>query len=49
MDRFTEIDNQIEFNQGKNILLDNLVFFQFAKETVKAISNIGRSTSDSKQ
>lgn len=49
MDIFTEIDNQIEFNQGKNILLDNLVFFQFAKETVKAISNIGRSTSDSKQ
>ena len=50
MDRFTEnIDNQIEFNQGKNIFLDNLDFFQFAKETVKAISNIDRLNPDSKQ
>lgn len=50
MDRFTEnIDNQIEFNQGKNIFLDNLDFFQFAKETVKAISDIDRLNSDSKQ
>ena len=43
MDRFTDnIDKQIEFNQGKNILLDNLEIFQFADETVKAISDIDR-------
>ena len=43
MDRFTDnIDKQIEFNQGKNILLDNLEIFQFANETVKAISNTDR-------
>lgn len=43
MDRFTEnIDKQIEFNQGKNILLDNLEIFQFANDTVKAISNTDR-------
>lgn len=50
MDRFTEnIDSQIEFNQGKNIFLDNLDIFQFAKETVKATSDIDRLTPDSKQ
>ncbi len=50
MDGFTKnIDNQIEFNQGKNIFLDNLDFFQFAKETVKAISNIDRLNPESKQ
>lgn len=50
MDRFTEnIDNQIEFNQGKNIFLDNLDIFQFANETVKVISNIDRLNPDSKQ
>lgn len=50
MDRFTEnIDNQIEFNQGKNIFLDNLDFFQFAKETVQVILNIDKLNSDSKQ
>jgi len=50
MDRFTEnIDSQIEFNQSKNIFLDNLDIFQFAKETVKAISDIDRLTPDSKQ
>lgn len=49
-DRFIEnIDKQIEFNQGKNIFLDNLEIFQFANETVKAISNIDRLNSDSKQ
>ncbi|MFO7674166.1 MAG: class I SAM-dependent methyltransferase [Lutibacter sp.] len=50
MDRFIEnIDNQIEFNQGKNIFLDRLDFFQFAKETVKAISNIDKLNPDSKE
>lgn len=50
MDRFTEnIDSQIEFNQSKNIFLDNLDIFQFAKETVKATSDIDRLTPDSKQ
>jgi len=49
-DRFTEnIDKQIGFNQGKNIFLDNLEIFQFANETAKAISNIGRLTPDSKE
>ena len=44
-DRFTDnIDKQIGFNQGKNIFLDNLEIFQFANETVKAISNIDRNT-----
>jgi hypothetical protein len=42
-DRFIEnIDNQIEFNQGKNIFLDRLDFFQFTEETVKAISTIDK-------
>ena len=50
MDRFTEIvDSQIEFNQSKNIFLDNLDIFQFAKETVQAISDIDRLTPYSKQ
>ncbi len=50
MDRFTKnIDNQIEFNRGKNIFLDNLDFFQFAKETVKAISKIDCLNQDSKE
>lgn len=50
MDRFKEnIDNQIEYNQGKNIFLDRLDFFQFAEETVKAISNIDKLNSDSKE
>jgi len=50
MDSFTEnIDNQIEFNQSKNIFLDNLNIFQFSKETVKAISNIDKLAPDSKQ
>lgn len=50
MDRFKEnIDTQIESNQGKNILLDNLDFFQFAEETVKAISNIDKLNPDSKE
>lgn len=49
-DRFTEnIDKQIGFNQGKNIFLDKLEIFQFANETVKAISNIGRLATDSKE
>ncbi|HOS84294.1 MAG TPA: hypothetical protein PK199_05195 [Bacteroidales bacterium] len=50
MDRFKEnIDNQIEYNQGKNIFLDRLDFFQFAEETVKAISNIDKLNPDSKE
>lgn len=50
MDRFIKnIDKQIEFNQGKNIFLDNLEIFQFNNETVKAISNIDRLNPDSKQ
>jgi hypothetical protein len=50
MDRFTKIiDKQIDFNQGKNIFLDNLNFFQFAEETVKAILNIDKLNSDSKE
>lgn len=49
-DRFTEnIDKQIGFNQGKNIFLDNLEIFQFANETVKAISNIDKLTPHSKE
>jgi len=42
------IDKQIEFNQGKNIFLDNLDIFQFANETVKAISTINGFNPDSK-
>lgn len=50
MDSFIEsIDNQIEFNQGKNIFLDKVDFFQFAEETVKAISNIDMLDADSKE
>lgn len=50
MDRFIEnIDNQIEYNQGKNIVLDNLDFFQFSEETIKAISNIDKLNTDSKE
>ncbi|NCA79577.1 MAG: class I SAM-dependent methyltransferase [Sphingobacteriia bacterium] len=50
MERLTKnIDKQIEFNQGKNIFLDNLNFFQFAEETVKAISNIDKLNPDSKK
>ena len=46
---FENIDNQIEFNQGKNIFLDNLDFFQFADETVKAASNIDKLNLDSRE
>lgn len=50
MDKFKEnIDNQIKFNQGKNIFLDHLDFFQFAEETVKSISNMGALNLDSKE
>ena len=48
MNRLIEnIDNQIEFNQGKNIFLERLDFFQFAEETVKAISTIDKLNPDS--
>lgn len=50
MDRFIEnIDNQIEFNRGKNIFLYRLDFFQFAEETVKAISDIDKLNPDAKE
>ena len=50
MDRFIkDIDNQIEFNQGKNVFLDKLDFFQFAEGNVKAISNIDKLNADSKE
>lgn len=49
MNRFIQsIDKQIAFNQGKNIFLDNLDIFQFANETVKAVSNIDNLNTDSK-
>jgi len=49
MNRFTEnIDRQIESNKGKNIFLDNLEIFQFAGETVKAVSSINSLNPDSK-
>lgn len=39
MDSFREnIDKQLAFNRDKNILLDHLEIFQFAQETVNAIS-----------
>ncbi len=38
----TEIDKQIEFNQGKNILLDNLDLFQFTEEIQKTISDVNK-------
>ncbi len=41
MDRFIQIiDNQIEYNQYKNIFLDRLEIFRFTNEIVRAISNI---------
>jgi len=43
------IDRQIEFNQGKNIFLDNLEMFQFANDTVKAISEIDLPDAGSQQ
>lgn len=50
MNRFIQsIDKQIAFNQGKNIFLDHLDIFQFASETVKAVSNIDSLNTDSKQ
>lgn len=50
MDRFKEnIDSQIEFNQGKNLFGENLDIFQFANETIKAISNIDKLNPDAKE
>ena len=50
MDRFKKnIDTQIAFNQGKNIFLNNLDFFQFANDTVKAVSNIDKLNPESKE
>ncbi|MCK9627849.1 MAG: class I SAM-dependent methyltransferase [Bacteroidales bacterium] len=37
-----KIDKQIEFNQDKNIFLENLEIFKFAKETVDVISKIDK-------
>jgi hypothetical protein len=39
-DFLDNIDKQIEFNQDKNIFLENLEVFKFAEETVNAISKI---------
>lgn len=50
MDRLKKnIENQIAFNQGKNIFFDKLDIFQFDNETVKLISNIDTLNPDSKQ
>lgn len=50
MNRFTKnIDNQIKFNQDKNIFFDDLEIFQFANETLKAISNSDKLNPESKQ
>lgn len=48
MDRFIKsIDKQIEFNQGKNIFLDESELFQFIRETKNAISKINKLDHDS--
>lgn len=48
MDNFIEnIDNQIEFNQGKNIFLDEPNLFKFIDETINTISNIDHLDVDS--
>jgi hypothetical protein len=43
------IDKQIEFNQGKNIFLENLDLFQFTDEIQNTISNVNNLTSLPKQ
>ena len=43
------IDRQIEFNQGKNIFLDNLDIFKFSNETVKALTKLNELAPDFKQ
>ena len=50
MNNFTKIiDRQIEFNQGKNIFLDNLDIFQFSNETVKFVLSLNSLDTVSKQ
>lgn len=50
MNNFTKIiDRQIEFNQGKNIFLDNLDIFQFSNETVKFVLSLNSLDTASKQ
>jgi hypothetical protein len=39
----TNIEQQIEFNQGKNIFLDKLDNFQFSKETLQTIKSLTAS------
>ena len=47
MDKYVKnIDKQIEFNQGKNIFLDNEMALRFVDETIKAISNINELNKD---
>jgi len=47
MNKFLDnIDNQIEFNQGKNIFLDNEISLSFIDNTIKAISNIDELSTD---
>jgi len=40
------IDKQLEFNQDKNIFLENLEIFKFSEETVNAISKIDQLKSN---
>lgn len=48
MDRFIRnIDKQIEFNQGKNIILDQPELFKFIDDTINTISNIDHLNVDS--
>jgi hypothetical protein len=50
MSKLTEIiDKQIAFNQGKNIFLDSLDIFQFAKDTVNAIAEIDNVNPEAKR
>ena len=50
MSELTEnIDNQLEFNRDKNILLDNLDIFQFSQETIKAIARIDSLSPESRK
>lgn len=49
MDNYIKnIDKQIESNQGKNMLHDDLEMFQFTDEMVKALFNTKRLTPESK-
>ena len=51
MNKFIKnIDNQIEFNRGKNIFLDdNSLNLRFIDDTIKAISEINELSNDSEK